>query len=137
MTSPGTGSETAIAQLVAAQLGVQPDQIHIVQGDTDRTPYGSGSFSSRAVLAGGTAAWMAAGKLKRQIASAAAVLLGSTPEEIELSSGHCRVMGTDKSVPISLAIRTLRSLGGSTARARPPSDGGDLHVRSRQPASYS
>ena len=52
-----------MAQLVADQMGVAPDQVRVVHGDTDRTPYGWGSFASRGMVVAGGAAHLAAGKL--------------------------------------------------------------------------
>ena len=112
VTSPGTGSETAIAQLVATQLGLPTAHVRVVQGDTDPTPYGSGSFSSRAVITAGTAAWLAAGDLRATLTNAAAVLLRADPLEIEVADGFYRAIGApERCIPVSHLPRTLRSLG--------------------------
>src|SRR5258707_7039380 len=50
----GQGLRTTLAQIIADELGVTPDRVRIVHGDTDRTPYGWGTFASRSlVIAGG------------------------------------------------------------------------------------
>jgi carbon-monoxide dehydrogenase large subunit len=113
VTSPGTGSETAIAQLVAAQIGIPTAYVRVVQGDTDLTPYGSGTFSSRAVLAGGTAAWLAAADIRSKLARTASVLLKVPLEDIEVVHGHYQVVGDPERAlsvgALALAVRTLGS----------------------------
>lgn len=114
VTSPGTGSDTAIAQLVAAQLGLSARDVRVVQGDTDMTPYGSGSFSSRGVLVGGTAAWLAAGDLCKNLTAASAVLLEVSTDQVEMADGFYRVIGEPmRCLPVSELPRLLRSLGGA------------------------
>jgi len=113
-TSPGTGSDTAIAQLVAERIGVPVDWIRVVQGDTDRTPYGGGSFSSRAVLAGGTAAWMAADEIRQSFTRAATVLLGAAEAEIEVADGRYRVTGDPaRAIPVPALATYVRQLGSA------------------------
>jgi carbon-monoxide dehydrogenase large subunit len=113
VTSPGTGSETAIAQLVASQLGIPTAHVRVVQGDTDLTPYGSGTFSSRAVMVGGTAAWLAARDLRGKLIQTASVLLKVPEEEIEVADGQFRPIadpGRGMTIrAIALALRTLGS----------------------------
>src|ERR1700687_6420509 len=53
VTTPGGGNETAIAQVVADELGVNFDRIRVVQGDTDLCPYGFGNYSGRGLVVGG------------------------------------------------------------------------------------
>ena len=113
VTSPGTGSETAIAQLAAERLGIPTANVRVIQGDTDTTPYGAGSFSSRAVMAGGTAAWLAAGDLRSKLITTASVLLKCSPEQVEVAEGTYRVLGEPTrgmSVgALALALRTMGS----------------------------
>ncbi|MGW4094109.1 xanthine dehydrogenase family protein molybdopterin-binding subunit [Nocardia sp. NPDC004750] len=112
VTSPGTGSETAIAQLVAEQLGIPIGQIRVVQGDTDRTPFGGGSYSSRAVLTGGTAAWLAAGDLRQRLNAVAATLLGVEPTEIIASNGMYSTPGrSHDAIPFSALVHDYYTLG--------------------------
>lgn len=113
-TSPGTGSETAIAQLVGTQLGISPSTVRVVQGDTDRTPYGSGSFSSRAVLAGGTAAWLAAQDLRTHLINAARILLQAPDAQIEVADGLYYVaQEPTRAIPIGALAAAIRTLGGA------------------------
>ena len=93
VTSPGSGNETGIAQIVASVLGLNPQDIRIIQGDTDVVPVGTGNASSRALLYGGPAAHLAAGDLRRKLAICAGNLLGAAPESISFAEG--RAIGPD------------------------------------------
>ena len=93
VTSPGTGNETAIAQIVADELGVSVDDVAVVQGDTDVCPYGYGNFSSRSVAVGGGSALLAAREIRERLADAASVLLETEPGVLEFAEGEVRVAG--------------------------------------------
>src|SRR5258706_14891847 len=58
----GQGLRTTLAQIIADELGTSPERIKIVHGDTDRTPYGWGTFASRSLVIAGGASLMAARK---------------------------------------------------------------------------
>ncbi|WP_020674191.1 xanthine dehydrogenase family protein molybdopterin-binding subunit [Amycolatopsis nigrescens] len=88
--SHGQGHATTFAQIAADELGLAPDQVEVVQGDTDLVPVGVGTFNSRSVVVGGSAVKVAAARVAARIRAIAAVLLGTSPERIELSGGHCR-----------------------------------------------
>jgi carbon-monoxide dehydrogenase large subunit len=60
VTNPGGGNDTALARLAAAELGIIPAQVRVVQGDTDLCPPGTGNASSRGVAVGGAAVVLAA-----------------------------------------------------------------------------
>ena len=61
--SHGQGHATTFAQILASRLGVPLDRIEIVEGDTDRVPYGTGTFGSRSIAVGGSALDRAAAKI--------------------------------------------------------------------------
>jgi carbon-monoxide dehydrogenase large subunit len=113
VTSPGTGNETSIAQVVAAELGISPDDIKVVQGDTDRCPYGYGNFSSRSMTVGGAAALLAAQDVRATLVTAASVLLETTPERVRLADRQASVAGEpERTIGIgelarSVFVRTL------------------------------
>ena len=114
VTSPGTGSETAIAQMVASELGMPAHHVRVIQGDTDATPYGSGSFSSRAVLVGGTAAWLAARDLRRKLVTTAAVLMNVDESEIAVGEGrYCVVREPARAITLGRLALALRTLGSA------------------------
>ena len=108
VTSPGSGNETGIAQLVGDVLGLPPEAIRVVQGDTDAVPVGTGNASSRAILYGGAAAHLAAVDLRAKLAACAANLLQARPEEITFADGEARA-----SEGASVAIAAL-ALGAHT-----------------------
>ena len=56
----GQGHETTFAQIVAEELGISPDDIQVRHGDTDRTPFGLGTYGSRSTPVSGAAAAVAA-----------------------------------------------------------------------------
>jgi aerobic carbon-monoxide dehydrogenase large subunit len=93
VTSPGCGNETGIAQIVADELGVSPDQIEVIQGDTDVCPFGLGNSSSRSVIFGGNAAKLAASDLRQKMTRVAARMLEVTPADLELGDGRFTVRG--------------------------------------------
>jgi len=78
----GQGQETSFAQLGAEVLGLEPDDIHVVHGDTAVVPYGIGTFGSRATAVGGTAVYKSLVKLRDKIAQIAGHLLGEEPQKL-------------------------------------------------------
>jgi carbon-monoxide dehydrogenase large subunit len=93
VTSPGCGNETGIAQIVADELGISPDAITVVQGDTDMCPFGLGNSSSRSVIFGGSAAKLAAREIRDKISRVSARMLEVSPEDLELEDGKIVVKG--------------------------------------------
>jgi carbon-monoxide dehydrogenase large subunit len=88
VTSPGSGNETGLAQIVASVLGLRPEQIRVKQGDTDTVPVGTGNASSRAILYGGPAAHLAALDLRAKIAICAGNLLQAKAADIAFHDGR-------------------------------------------------
>ena len=94
----GQGEETTFAQLIADEFGIDPDDVNVVHGDTMAVPYGIGTFGSRATAVGGTAAYMAAQKLKAKMSTLAAHLMGCKPADIVLGRGRFSMKGGKKSM---------------------------------------
>ena len=86
-TSVGQGMETVLAQICADELGVDYRQVRVVHGQTDRIAYGMGTFASRVTVMAGEATRRAAAKLRAKALAAAAHLLQSPPEALELVGG--------------------------------------------------
>jgi len=101
----GQGLRTTLAQLVADELGIAPDRIKIVHGDTDRTPYGFGTFASRSLVIAGGAAVMAARKVGAKLRVMAGHLLEAAAHDIVLENGVARVAGTDREIAIAALAR--------------------------------
>ncbi|MQA77626.1 MAG: molybdopterin-dependent oxidoreductase [Streptosporangiales bacterium] len=89
----GQGHSTTVAQLVADELGVDPSAVRLVEGDTDHTPYGSGSYSSRFSVVGTSAVTMASRQLAEKIKRIAAHLLEADAGDLELGGGRVSVKG--------------------------------------------
>ena len=101
----GQGLRTTLAQLVADELGLSPDRIKVVHGDTDRTPYGWGTFASRSLVIAGGASVLAARKVHAKLVKIASRLLEAAPDDIVLEDGIARVAGTDRAIPIETLAR--------------------------------
>ncbi|MCK9907913.1 xanthine dehydrogenase family protein molybdopterin-binding subunit [Microbacteriaceae bacterium K1510] len=101
----GQGLRTTLAQIIADELGVDPSVIKIVHGDTDRAPYGWGSFASRSLVISGGATLIAARKVRAKLIKLASHLLEAAPEDIVLEQGHAKVAGTDRSIAIGKIAR--------------------------------
>ncbi len=96
--SNGQGHETAYKQITATRLGLDPDDITIVQGDTDRLTYGSGTGGSRSVPVGGAALSETAVRLIDRMKPAAADLLEAAAVDVSFADGSFEVVGTDRKV---------------------------------------
>ncbi len=109
VTSPGTGNETGIAQLVASELGISPDDVDVVQGDTDICPYGYGNFSSRSLTVGGAAAVLAARDVRATLGVAARLLLQADPAEpLRFADGRAwAVSAPGRTVTVAELARTV------------------------------
>ncbi|HTS99347.1 MAG TPA: aerobic carbon-monoxide dehydrogenase large subunit [Streptosporangiaceae bacterium] len=89
----GQGHETTFAQIVANELGLSPDDIEVVHGDTDRTPFGLGTYGSRSTPVSGAAAVMVARKVRERARVVAAAMLEVSPDDLEWAGGKWRVRG--------------------------------------------
>ena len=96
----GQGLKTTLAQLLADEIGVTPDRVRIVSGDTDRTPYGWGTFASRSAVVAGGACKLAGIKLRERLAEVAAQTLEAAVSDIEIGDGRAVVRGTDLAVGV-------------------------------------
>jgi carbon-monoxide dehydrogenase large subunit len=85
--SQGQGHETTFAQIVAEELGIPAADIEVVNGDTDRTPYGLGTYGSRSTPVSGAAAAVAARKVREKARLIAAAMLEAAPEDLEWDTG--------------------------------------------------
>jgi carbon-monoxide dehydrogenase large subunit len=112
--SNGQGHETAYAQLVAGQLGIDPNDVVVVQGDTDRIASGHGTGGSASLSIGGAALSVAADELVRRALPIAADALEAAEADVEFADGAFRIAGTDRSMTIQAVGRLL---GAETLRA--------------------
>jgi len=89
----GQGHETTFAQIVAHELGISPDDVEVVHGDTDRTPFGLGTYGSRSTPVSGAAAIVAARKVRERARLVAAAMFEVAPDDLEWLDGKWRVRG--------------------------------------------
>src|SRR5208283_3288119 len=87
----GQGLRTTLAQIIADELGVAPEIIKVVHGDTDRAPYGWGTFASRSLVISGGATLIAARKVRAKLIKIASHLLEAAPGDIVLEDGAAKV----------------------------------------------
>jgi carbon-monoxide dehydrogenase large subunit len=90
----GQGHETGFAQIVADRLGVDPEQIEVIHGDTATGPQGLGTYGSRGLAIGGEAVARAAEKVAVKAKAIVAHELEAAPEDIELREGRWIVRGS-------------------------------------------
>ena len=97
-TSPhGQGHETGFAQIVADRLGVDPEQVEVIHGDTGTGPQGLGTYGSRSLAVGGEAVVKAAEKVTEKAKAIVAHKLEAAPEDVEVRDGKWIVRGSPES----------------------------------------
>ncbi|PYO54896.1 MAG: carbon monoxide dehydrogenase, partial [Candidatus Rokuibacteriota bacterium] len=122
--SQGQGHETVFAQVVAERLGVPFETVRIVMGDTDRVADGVGTFASRSMVRGGSAAVEASDLLVAAGTRMAAHLLEAAHADVEYRDGAFTVVGTDRSIGLfevaraAAAGRLPAALGATLGAAR-------------------
>jgi carbon-monoxide dehydrogenase large subunit len=84
VSEQGQGAEAVIAQCVATSFGVPIDRVRVIMGDTDNTPYGGGTWASRAAGIGGEAAWQAGKALRQNVLAVAGSILQAKPEALDI-----------------------------------------------------
>ena len=84
VTEQGQGAEAVVAQCVASAFGVPIEMVRVITGDTDNTPYGGGTWASRAAGIGGEAAWQAGKALRANVLAVAGAMLQAKPEELDI-----------------------------------------------------
>jgi aerobic carbon-monoxide dehydrogenase large subunit len=103
--SSGQGHHTAYAQLAAERLGLQPDKVRVLQGDTNAIGFGRGTGGSRSLPVGGVALANAADKLIAKGRRIAAHLLEAAEADLEFADGAFRISGTDRQIGIEVVAR--------------------------------
>ena len=106
ITAMGQGIQTALAQLIADELGVDIADVSVETGDSTLAPYGSGAFASRGAVVGGAAAILAARRVREKIVGIAAAALEAPPEDLVVAGGQVSVKGSPfRSLPIAEVAR--------------------------------
>jgi carbon-monoxide dehydrogenase large subunit len=111
VTAQGQGHATTLAQIAAAELGANFDDVNVVAGDTSLFPFGMGTGGSRVTANAGPAVAQTAREVKQKAQRVAADLLEAAPEDIRIERGEAFVVGTpSKSITLArLALAAVKS----------------------------
>jgi len=104
--SHGQGHETVFRQLLADKLGLEFEQVHYVQGDTDLIAYGRGTFGSRSSGIGGAALSAAGDMIIDKGRKIAAHKLEAAEQDIRFEDGAFAIAGTDRAIDLTEVART-------------------------------
>ena len=116
--SQGQGHETTFAQIVAEELGLQPEDVEVQEGDTDNTPYGLGTYASRSTPVSGAATAMVSRRVRDKAKKIAAHLLEASEDDIEFEDGHFVVKGAPEKA------KTIQEVAFAAYTNVPEGDGG-------------
>jgi carbon-monoxide dehydrogenase large subunit len=108
VSTQGQGHQTSFAQIVAEELSVDVEKVHITTSDTQRFHWGTGTYASRAMVVAGNAIGLAAKAVKEKAIKVASYVLEVGPGDLELVEGRVRVKGTP-SRGLSLAALSIAS----------------------------
>ncbi|HWP29558.1 MAG TPA: xanthine dehydrogenase family protein molybdopterin-binding subunit, partial [Chloroflexota bacterium] len=111
-TPQGQGHHTTMAQICAAQLGVSPDQVTVVTGDTSGIPKGVGTFGSRSSVVAGSAVHEAAGQVRAKLLRVAAALLECSADQLRLQDGKVFVAeAPTRSITLGAIAQAITGVG--------------------------
>ena len=108
--SQGQGHETTYAQIVAEEIGIPPSDIQVVNGDTDQTPFGLGTYGSRSTPVSGAAAALVARKVRDKAQIIASGMLEVSVADLEWVKGSFQVKG-DPSASVTIQDIAMRAHG--------------------------
>ena len=112
-TAQGQGLKTALAQVCASALGLDPGAVEVTAGDTGTVSLGLGAFASRQAVTAGSSVHVAASALADKALRAAAHMLEAAPDDLELAGGRVRVRGVpDMAVELGEIARALAGQPG-------------------------
>ncbi|HYL24412.1 MAG TPA: xanthine dehydrogenase family protein molybdopterin-binding subunit [Burkholderiales bacterium] len=109
-TGLGTGAHTALAQVVAEELGVRFEDVTVVHGDTDVVPWDIGAFASHTTYMGGRAVQLAAAQVNQQLLARAAEKLEAAAGDLEVELGTIRVKGSDRAISVRDAVQPTKGI---------------------------
>ena len=138
----GQGSETALAMIVAEEMGVPIGSVQVVNSNTDIKPWDVGVHASRTTFVAGNAARLAAAAARDKLLATAAELLGVSPGELRIRNGMVEVAAEpDRRIDFARAVRRrlLREEGTvvmATAFYDPPTEHQDKEYRGNISAAY-
>ena len=129
----GQGHETTFAQIVAEELGIPPEDVEVRHGDTDKSPYGLGTYGSRSTPVSGAAVAVVSRKVRDKARLIAATMLETRPEDLAWEKGRWYVKGDPEKGALIEDIAARAYSGEADARGhggRPRRAG---HLRPAEP----
>ena len=105
--SHGQSLETTLAQVAHEVLGIDPDCVRLIHGDTALTPYSTGTWGSRCMVMSGGAVAEACKEIARRVTGIAAHVLEVVPAELQLRDGAVHVLGSDRSISLAEVAHVL------------------------------
>jgi aerobic carbon-monoxide dehydrogenase large subunit len=130
-TSMGQGIETALAQIAAAPLGVDPRAVRVIAGDTAAQPFGAGSWASRSTVVGGSAVHLAATAVRDRAVQLAARMLEAAEEDLEVCDGAVGVRGDPDPAGARVSLAALARAAEPASRYLRPGEPAGLSARRR------
>ena len=103
-THQGQGHTTMYTQLICDRLGLEADQVRVIEGDTDRLAFGMGAGGSRSSAMGSAALMMATDKIVEKGSRVAAQMLEAAVEDIEFTDSAFTVAGTDRNIGLKEVV---------------------------------
>lgn len=104
--SHGQSLETTLAQVAHETLGIDPEQVRVIHGDTALTPYSTGTWGSRCMVMSGGAVAAACQDIGERVKHIAGHLLGARPEELQLRDGEVGLERSDKRMTLEEVAHT-------------------------------
>ncbi|MEE8332905.1 MAG: molybdopterin cofactor-binding domain-containing protein, partial [Alphaproteobacteria bacterium] len=108
--SHGQGHATVQTQILADRLGIDPDLVNYIQGDTDKVAFGVGTGGSRSTTMSGSALVLVADKIINKARKLAAHMLEASAADIEFADGVFTIAGTDRTLGIHEVARAAFQL---------------------------
>jgi carbon-monoxide dehydrogenase large subunit len=101
----GQGHETVYKQLLCDRLGLHPDQVHYLQGDTEKVAIGEGTGGSRSATLGGSAVHLATERIVTKAAAIAGRLLHAEAGEVRFEDGRFSAPRSNRSLSVAEIAR--------------------------------
>ena len=117
VAAQGQGHETALSQIVADELGVRPEDVTVLEGDTAVSSYGLGAWASRFAIAGVGSVIMVCDKVKSKLIKIASFRLGVPEDQIIFEGGH---LTSQKDPNKSISIEEIAKIAYTKIYLLPP-----------------
>jgi carbon-monoxide dehydrogenase large subunit len=133
-TSHGQSVETTMAQIIADTLGVEYDDVTVVQGQSESTPYGPGTGGSRTAVIAGGAARQATEAVREKVLAIAANSMEADPADLTIEAGRVFVRGTPTK---AMTMREVATAAITNAHELPVELGAGLEATVRfKPSTF-